>query len=99
MGLSGVADASTRMENEGMNHFWLRTKSLPGTERPAGNVFRHQEIELQPGQAEAADETRNQQRRQHGGRDQEQQVVGGDEGAQPDQQDGQREQQTAAVIL
>src|ERR1017187_1835677 len=28
--------ASTRTENDGISHFWLRTKSLPGTWRPAG---------------------------------------------------------------
>ena len=59
-------------------------------------MFGNQEIQLQPGQAQAADEAGDQQGGEHGRHDQKQQVVGGDDGPHAHQHDGQYKQHAAA---
>ena len=61
-----------------------------------GDVFRNQEIQFEPGQAQPAHETRDQERGEHGGHNQEQQIIGRRDGGEADRQDGQYEQQSGA---
>ena len=86
---------SMRIENDGKQPLLVVHEQLAGHGAPRRNVLRHQEIQFQRGQAEPADQPRDQQGGEHGGQDEEEQVIGRDHRAEPDHQDGEGEQQPA----
>ncbi len=61
-----------------------------------GNVLGNNEIQLEPGQAEPADEARNQQRGHHSGDDEEQRIIAREDSRRADRKNGGGEEHSAA---
>ncbi len=82
LGGDGAAVGSGQVDGEGRNpSFGVGDDDEAGDRLAGGDMFGDEEVQLEAGEGEAADESRDHQRCKHGGQQEEEQVVGRGEGS------------------